>query len=214
MTKPLAIITGASRGLGYALAEALSDTHHILAVARTTGALEELDDAIKARGGDATLAPMDITNRDAMALLCRSVHDRWGGAALWVHTAVHAAPLSPAHHIEQKDWQKTVATNLDSMGHLLPFIAALLGTTGKAVFFDDGFAGQKFFGAHAATKAGQLALVRSWQAESAANGPEIYILSPRAMNTSLYRRFFPGADPASLARPADEAARLLPQILD
>ncbi len=214
MTKPIAIVTGASRGLGYALSEALSDTYHILAVARTTGALEELDDAIKARGNQATLAPMDVTDRDAMAHLCRSVHDRWGGAALWAHTAVHAAPLTPAHHIEAKDWQKTIATNLDAMGHLVPFMAALLGTSGKAVFFDDGFAGQKFFGAHAATKSAQLALVRSWQAESAANGPDIRILTPRAMNTGLYRRFFPGADPATLALPRDEAARLLPQILD
>ena len=101
---PLALVTGASRGLGAAIAQALSDTHHIIAVARTTGALEELDDRIQARGGSATLAPMDITNTQAMAQLCRSVHDRWGGIATWVHAAVHAAPLAPAHHISDGDW--------------------------------------------------------------------------------------------------------------
>ncbi|MGY9046228.1 MAG: SDR family NAD(P)-dependent oxidoreductase, partial [Rhodobacterales bacterium] len=95
MTQPIALITGASRGLGFALAEALSDTHHIVAVARTVGGLEDLDDHIKARGGQATLAPMDITKPEAMAQLCRSVFDRWGRIALWAHAAVHAAPLTP-----------------------------------------------------------------------------------------------------------------------
>ena len=77
MTK-IALITGASRGLGAALAEALAPSHHIVAVARTVGGLEELDDRIQARGGSATLAPMDITKRDAMAELCRNIFDRWG----------------------------------------------------------------------------------------------------------------------------------------
>lgn len=94
MEKPVALITGASRGLGAALAEALSDTHHIVAVARTTGALEELDDRIQAKGGQATLAPMDITNENAMAQLCRSIYDRWGSVDIWAHTAIHAAPLT------------------------------------------------------------------------------------------------------------------------
>ncbi|VAW01028.1 Oxidoreductase, short-chain dehydrogenase/reductase family, partial [hydrothermal vent metagenome] len=98
----IALVTGASRGLGAALAEALSQTHHIVAVARTTGALEELDDRIQATGGAATLAPMDITNVDAMAQLCRSIYDRWGRVDLWAHTAIHTAPLSPADHLDSK----------------------------------------------------------------------------------------------------------------
>ncbi|MEO1453868.1 MAG: SDR family NAD(P)-dependent oxidoreductase, partial [Pseudomonadota bacterium] len=76
MSEQIALITGASRGLGAALAEALAPTHHIVAVARTTGALEDVDDRVKAAGGKATLAPMDITNADAMAHMCRSIHDR------------------------------------------------------------------------------------------------------------------------------------------
>jgi NADP-dependent 3-hydroxy acid dehydrogenase YdfG len=94
MTKT-ALITGASRGLGAALALALCDTHHIIAVAKTTGALEELDDQIQAKGGSATLAPMDVTNADAMATLCRGIYDRWGTLDMWLHTAIHAAPLTP-----------------------------------------------------------------------------------------------------------------------
>lgn len=92
MTRKIALITGASRDLGAAFALALSRTHHIVAVARTTGALEELDDRIQASGGQATLAPMDITNTDAMAQLCRSIYDRWGQIDLWAHSAIHAAP--------------------------------------------------------------------------------------------------------------------------
>ncbi len=102
MTEKIAIITGASRGLGAAFAEALAPDYHIVAIARTTGALEELDDRIKAKGGQATLAPMDITNADAMAHLCRSIYDRWGSAASWVHAAVHAAPLMATSTLDRK----------------------------------------------------------------------------------------------------------------
>ena len=130
MTDQIALITGASRGLGAALAKALAPTHHIVAVARTVGALEELDDAIKAMGGQATLAPMDVTKADAMAQLCRSIYDRWGGAALWLHTAVHAAPLSPVAPMDSKDWAKSVETNVTATGHLIPYVAALIGTEG------------------------------------------------------------------------------------
>ena len=102
MDQKIALITGASRGLGAALAEALAPSHHVIAVARTTGALEELDDRIKAKGGQATLAPMDVNNADAMAHLCRSIFDRWGEVDFWAHTAVHAAPIGPAATMDDK----------------------------------------------------------------------------------------------------------------
>ena len=93
----IALITGASRGLGAAIALALAPTHHIVAVARTIGGLEELDDRIRALGGTATLAPMDVTVDEAMATLCRGIHDRWGKVDVWAHAAIHAAPpFSPA----------------------------------------------------------------------------------------------------------------------
>lgn len=213
MTQPIALITGASRGLGYALAEALSGTHHIVAVARTVGALEELDDAIQARGGQATLAPMDITNADAMAQLCRSIFDRWGKLAIWAHTAVHAAPLTPASHLDAKDWDKSLAINAGALGHLVPFIAPLLGTEGKALFFDDPRSGAKFFGSYGSSKAAQIALARSWQAETARIGPQVHILAPGPMRTATRARFFPGEDRDALAHPRDEAARLLSDLV-
>ena len=212
MTQKIALITGASRGLGYALAEALSADHHIVAVARTVGALEELDDAIQARGGQATLAPMDITKADAMAQLCRSIYDRWGGIALWAHTAVHAAPLTPANHMALKDWEKSVAINLSAMGHLVPYIAPLLGEEGDALFFEDPRGGEKFFGHYGTTKAAQIALARNWQAETARIGPRVHILTPRPMATASRSRFYPGEDRSALAHPRDEAVRLLAEL--
>ena len=96
----IALVTGASRGLGAAVAQKLAtDGYHVIAVARTTGALEELDDRIQADGGSATLAPFDITDEEAIKRMCISVHQRWGGLDLWVHCAIHTAPLSPVGHI-------------------------------------------------------------------------------------------------------------------
>lgn len=213
MTQKIALITGASRGLGAALAEALAPTHHIVAVARTTGALEELDDRIKAKGGSATLAPMDITVPEAMATLCRGIHDRWGHLDLWLHTAIHAAPLSPAPSVAVKDWTKSIAINATAPSVLIPYIAPLLGQTGHAVFFDDARAGEKFFGAYGASKAAQMALARSWQAETVKTGPKVEIVSPKPMATAIRGRFFPGEDRSLLADIHDEADRLLPEIL-
>lgn len=219
MTK-IALITGASRGLGFALAEALAPTHHIIAVARTVGGLEELDDRIQSKGGSATLAPMDVTDRDAMAHLCRSIHDRWGpggeagtgGLSLWAHTAVHASALTPAPHIDPKEWRKALTTNADAMGHLIPFIAPLLGDTGTALFFDDPVQGQKFYGYYGTTKAAQIALARSWAAETERTGPRVHVLSPKPMATATRARFHPGEDRAALATPEAEANRLLAQL--
>lgn len=207
-----ALVTGASRGLGAALAEALAPAHHIIALARTTGALEELDDRIKAKGGQATLAPMDITNPDAMAQLCRSIYDRWGKLDLWVHCAIHAAPLTPANHLDPKDWDKSVAVNVTATGRLIPFLAPLLGEHGTALFFDDPHAGDKFFAAYGATKAAQTSLARSWQAETAKIGPHVHVLEPNPMPTATRARFFPGEDRNALTSTAEEAQRLLGMI--
>ncbi len=211
MTKT-ALITGASRGLGAALAEALAPTHHIIAVARTTGALEELDDRIQAKGGTATLAPMDITNTDAMMTLCRDIHDRWGKIDIWLHTAIHAAPLAPTDHVDAKDMAKSVAGNITATATLITFIAPLLGQSGQAVFFDDPRVGQKFFGSYGATKAAQIALARAWQAETTKIGPKVHIITPEPMPTATRARFFPGEDRTALSDPHTQAAAVLSQL--
>ncbi|MFN3294891.1 MAG: SDR family NAD(P)-dependent oxidoreductase [Gemmobacter sp.] len=213
----IALVTGASRGLGAAMAEALAARGwQVVAVARTVGGLEEVDDRVQALklpgAGALTLAPMDITHDDAMRHLCRSVHDRWGRLDLWVHAAIHAAPLAPAGHIDGKDWEKSVAINLRATGMLIPMIEPLLRAStagGSAMFFDDPRAGQKFFGAYGATKAGQIALARSWAAETLRTGPKVLIETPAPLATATRARFFPGEDRSRLAAPRDEAARLV-----
>ena len=215
MTQNIALVTGASRGLGAAMAEQLAlQGWHVVAVARTSGGLEDLDDRVKSHklpgAGGLTLAPMDVTNDDAMRHLCLSIHQRWGGLQLWVHAAIHAAPLTPAGALDTKDWDKSLTVNVRATGQLIPMVEPLLKAgKGTAVFLDDPRAGQKFFGAYGATKAAQIALARSWAAETAIIGPRVLILTPAPLPTATRARFFPGEDRTHLAAPRDEAARLI-----
>ena len=208
MTYPI-LITGASRGLGAALALQLAQNFHIIAVAKTTGGLEELDDRIQASDGQATLAPLDITDVNAVRHLCRSIHDRWGGLHLWAHCAIHAAPLAPANCIDARDWEKSIKLNVTSTGMLIPNIAPLLQSSGTAVFFDDPCDGKKFFGSYGATKSAQIALARSWQAETAKTGPIVKILTPAPMPTATRARFYPGEDRSALSSCDSEAAQII-----
>ena len=215
MTPRIALVTGASRGLGAALAENLAIRGwHVVAVARTVGGLEDLDDRVKALrlpgAGGLTLAPMDVTNDDAMRHLCLNIHTRWGGLSLWAHTAVHAAPLAPASALDAKDWDKSIATNVRATGSLIPMIDPLLRAhKGTALFFEDPRAGQKFFGAYGASKSAQIALARSWQAETAKIGPRVLIETPNPLPTATRARFFPGENKTPLASTTDEAIRLI-----
>jgi len=208
--KKLALVTGASRGLGAALAETLAATHHVIAVARTTGALEELDDRIQQAGGSATLAPMDITDPKAMAHLCRQIYERWGMLDIWAHTAIHAPPLTPADHIDSRDWDKAMKINASATATLIGMVAPLLPpATGRAVFFDDPHLAEKFFGAYAASKSAQIALARAWAAETARIGPRVHIVTPPPMPTATRARFFPGEARDTLAAPSRAAAEVL-----
>lgn len=210
----IALVTGASRGLGAACAEWLAARGaHVVAVARTTGGLEELDDRIQAAGGSTTLAPMDITTEAAMAHLCRSIHDRWGKADIWVHAAIHATALTPAAQIREKDLDANIATNIRATARLIAMVEPLIAPSdiATAVFFDDD--GEAMYGgSYAMSKAAQRALVSRWKAESAKHGPRVELLTPKPMATAVRARFHPGENRDALATPRDEAARLLTPI--
>lgn len=208
----IALVTGASRGIGAALSEELAARGwHVVAVARTLGALEELDDRIKARGGSATLAAMDITIDDAMRHLCRDIHDRWGNVGLWVHSAIQAPPLSPASHIAIKEWDKALAVNARAPGVLIPMVAPLLAASpdrGTALFLADPAAETRFHSAYGATKLAQMALAQAWADESQKTGPRVMVETCAPMPTALRARFHPGENRDALTPCAAEATRL------
>ena len=211
----VALITGASRGLGAALAELLADTHHVIAVGRTVGGLEALDDRIQAKGGSATLAPMDIKIPEAMEQLAGSIAQRWGKIDLWCHTAVNAPHQAPADHIDPKESKDALPVNLEAVMRLIPLMSPLLKASpeGHAVFFKDTTQPAHFFGLYGSTKAAQIALAQSWKAETERVGPRVSILEPRRMTTAVRARFYPGGTKDEAYSAMEEAARLLPQVL-
>jgi NAD(P)-dependent dehydrogenase (short-subunit alcohol dehydrogenase family) len=212
----VALVTGASRGLGYAVARALGAAGaQVVAMARTVGGLEDLADAIEAAGGPApTLVPLAITDEGGLQRLCLAVHERWGRLDLVVHAAAHTAPLAPAEHIGTKDFDQSVEINLRGTERLITMVQPLLAAApaGRFVHVTDNRAGQKFFGSYGATKAAAEALVRSWAAETARIGPHVTLFHPNPMPTALRARFFPTENTATLSACATEAARLLETI--
>jgi NAD(P)-dependent dehydrogenase (short-subunit alcohol dehydrogenase family) len=213
----VALVTGASRGLGYATALALGARgNQVIALARTVGGLEELADAIEAAGGPTpTLVPLSLTDDGGLQRLCLALHDRWGRLDLAVHAAAHAAPLAPAPHLADKDFDASIEVNFRATARLVVMLQPLLAAApaGRFVYVADNRAGQPFFAAYGASKAAGEALVRSWAAEAARIGPEVLLFHPNPMPTALRARFYPGEDRAALTPCATEAARLL-AVLD
>ena len=215
MTQKIALITGASRGLGSAMAEQLAlQGWHVIAVARTVGGLEALDDRVKSAGlpgaGGLTLAPMDVTNEDAMRHLCRSIFDRWGGLQFWAHTAIHVTTLSPISSQDMKDLDKSIATNLRAAASLVTLVEPLLRAgQGTAMLMDDPAAHNRYSAAYGVTKTAQMQLAHNWQAETAKTGPRVLTPTPAPMPTATRARHYPGEDRAPLTDPRTEAVRLI-----
>jgi NAD(P)-dependent dehydrogenase (short-subunit alcohol dehydrogenase family) len=207
----VALITGATRGFGFAAALALArEGAEIIAVGRTSGGLEELDDAIQAIGGQATLVPLDITDDPGLQRMCLSIHERWGGVHLWVHSAVFAAPLSPTAHVSENDLDKSIAVNIRASQRLIAMIEPLLkAKNGTAVHLDDPQAGKKFFASYGTTKAAQKALFDGWAAETVSIGPRVLSYSPAPMPTATRARFYPGENKDALSTASIEAARFV-----
>jgi NAD(P)-dependent dehydrogenase (short-subunit alcohol dehydrogenase family) len=211
--RTVALVTGASRGLGYAVARALGTSGaQVIALARTVGGLEDLADDILAAGGpNPTLAPLSVTDEGGMQRLCLAIHERWGRLDLVVHCAAHAPPRAPVPNIDARDFEQSAEVNLGGTRRLALMAAPLLlaAPAGRFVHVSDARAGAPFFGAYGATKAAAEALVRSWAAESARIGPAVTVFVPRPMPTALRARFYPGEDSAALTPCASEAARLI-----
>lgn len=209
----LVLVTGASRGLGYAVASALGARgDHVVALARTVGALEQLADAIEAAGGPApTLVPVSLTDTAGLQRLGLALHERWGYLSAVVHCAAHAAPLAPAPHMADKDFDASVEVNFRGTERLVVMMAPLLLARpgGRFVYTADTRAGQPFYGAYGATKAAAEALVRSWAAETVRLGPKVDLFHPNPMPTALRGRFYPGEDNTTLPPCSVEAERMI-----
>lgn len=201
----LALVTGASRGLGRAVARHLGNAGaHVVALARTVGGLEELDEEIKAAGGSATLVPLDICDDGGLERMGAALHDRWGHLDLWIHTAIHAAPRAPAEHIDAKDLDKSLATNVRAFQRLIRVVDPLLrkSSHGRAFAFEDaGTECQNFYGAYHMTKTAQIALAEMWGRELAgATDARVAIVRAPPLPTAVRARFYPGEDQRNLTR--------------
>jgi NAD(P)-dependent dehydrogenase (short-subunit alcohol dehydrogenase family) len=204
-----ALVTGATRGIGRAAALALGGAGaHVIAVGRTQGALEDLDDAIREAGGARpTLVPMDLTNGVGIDQLGGEIFQRHRKLDVMVHAAAVLGGLRPVGHIPPDIWDKVVATNLTCVFRLIRSMEPLLKASdaGRAIFLTSGRAvrPKAFWGSYAATKAGLEALVRCWADEVDGSPLRAVLLDPGAMRTRMREQAYPGEDPATLPDPAD-----------
>lgn len=207
----IAVVTGASRGIGRAVALALAgEGAHVVAVARTQGALEDLDDEIKAAGSGATLVPLDLLDFAGIDRLGAALFERHRRLDILVGAAAELGPLSPLAHVKPDAWDRTLALDLTANFRLIRSLDPLLRASdaGRAVFATGGVPEglhAAYWGVHAAAKAGLEAMVRSYAAEVSNTSLRVNMVDPGPVRTALRARAFPGEDAARLPSPEDVA---------
>lgn len=211
----IALVTGASRGIGYFTALELARAGaHVIACARTVGGLEELDDAIKAVGGSATLVPFDITDMAAIDKLGASIFERWGKLDILVANASILGVISPIAHVEAKVFEKVINTNVTAMWRLIRSLEPLLvkSDAGRALLLSSGVATnpRAFWGAYAMSKAAVETMGRIWAEEMAHTNLKINLVNPGATRTAMRAQAMPGEDPETLPHPSEIAEKILP----
>jgi NAD(P)-dependent dehydrogenase (short-subunit alcohol dehydrogenase family) len=211
----VALVTGASRGIGRATALALADAGaHVIAAARTVGGLEELDDAIKSRGGSATLVPIDLKDLDAVARFAPAIEQRWTKLDILVGNAGVLGPLSPVPSIDLKTFEDVFRVNVTANFRLLQTLDPLLklSDAGRVVMVSSSAArsARAYWGAYAASKAALEAMVRSYAKEVANISPvRAMLFNPGATRTAMRAAAMPGEDPASLPSPEAVAPHIV-----
>jgi len=222
MNKPLsdriALVTGASRGIGAALALELAQAGaHIVAVARTVGGLEELDDKIEAAGSTATLVPLDMKDADGIARLALALNERYGRLDVLVGNAGILGPLSPLPHVEPKDWDNIFAVNIAANWQLIRTMDPLLraAPAGRAVFVTSGLSwmARAYTGTYAASKAALDALARVYAAECATTNVRVNLFAPGPTRTRMFTSGWPGADLDALPTAEEVAKAIVPLCL-
>ncbi len=212
-TQRIALVTGASRGIGAATAIELARRGmHVVITARTQGGLEETDDAIRAAGGTATLLPMDLADGPALDPIGPSLFERFGRLDVLVHNAGALGRLTPVPHILPKDWDAVVAVNLAATWRLIRTCGPLLlaAPAGRAVFVTTSRASEAraYWGAYGATKAGMEHLALTWAHESVTTNLRVNLFDPGIVATRMRADAMPGEDRSTLAQPTDVAPAL------
>jgi len=221
MTKPLtgrvALVTGASRGIGHAAGRALAAAGaHVILVARTVGGLEDLDDEIQKAGGHATLVPLDLKDFAALDRLGASIYERWGKLDAFLGNAAVLGPVTPLSHINPKQFQELVDVNITANWRLIRSLDPLLrqSDAGRVLFVTSGVARRHmpFWGGYSMSKAALESLALIYAAECAGTNVKVNLLSPGALRTGMRARAFPGEDPQTLETP-DAVAPLIVEML-
>src|SRR5690349_13043584 len=200
----IALVTGASRGIGAALALALGQGGaHVVAVARTVGGLEELDDRIKESGGTATLVPLDVKDSEGIGRLALALNERYGRLDVLIGNAGILGPLSPLGHVEPKAWDDVLAINVTANWHLIRALDPLLraSSAGRVVFLTTGMNPRAYWGPYKVSKAALDALTRTYAAETATTNVRVNLFNPGATRTRMRAAAMPGEDPMTLKTP-------------
>jgi NAD(P)-dependent dehydrogenase (short-subunit alcohol dehydrogenase family) len=219
MEKPLAgriaLVTGASRGIGRAAALAFAEAGaHVVAIARTQGALEELDDAIRARGAEpATLVPLDLKDFAALDRLGAALNQRWSKLDVLLANAGVLGDLMPLGHIDPKAWDTVMAVNVTANWRLIRSLDPLLRASdaGRALFVSSGAAHKAlaYWGPYSVSKAAVEALARTYAAETESTPVRVMLVNPGPLRTRMRASAMPGEDPKTLRTPEELAPHLV-----
>ena len=213
----IALVTGASRGIGRAVAlELARQGAHVVALARTQGALEELDDEIRALGGEATLVPCDLKDFDALDRLGLALFERWRRLDILVGNAGILGPISPLPHVDPPNWDNVFAINVTANFRLIRSLDPLLraSTAGRAVFVTSGVGSRAtmnaYLGPYSVSKAALDALARTYAAETVnTSNVRVMIANPGPLRTKMRASLMPGEDPLTLRTPEDFAPKVV-----
>jgi NAD(P)-dependent dehydrogenase (short-subunit alcohol dehydrogenase family) len=220
LSNRIALVTGASRGIGYHIARQMAAAGaHVIAVARTVGGLEELDDEIKAERkktgkGEATLVPLDLTDMAGIDRLGGAIHERWGKLDILVANAGVLGVISPIGHVEAKVFDRVMAVNVTGTWRLIRSVDPLLrlSDAGRAIIVSSGAAhsARAFWAPYAASKAAVEALARSWADETRSLPLRVNIVNPGVARTAMRAQAMPGENPDTLPHPSETAAHIVP----
>lgn len=218
MTKPLAgriaLVTGASRGIGRAAALAFADAGaHVVALARTAGALEELDDEIQGIGGSTTLVPVDLADAAAIEKLGPALLQRWGKLDILLANAGILGPLTPLTHASPKEWAKVFETNVTANWRLIKSVEPALQASdaGRVIVMSSGAAHKclAYWGPYSISKAAVEAMARTYAAETVTTPLKVMIVNPGPLRTRMREEAMPGEDPLTLKTPEELAPHLV-----